>query len=140
MSRTAGARVVIQGRSTAALSSRRAHSSNSASRTPAAKLTAARKLKSPKGSLRRVPPAPPTQSSVSRHKRKPVKPPTPLRSPPPPKRLGDDLHELVSQDAFAESAGANEIRLVAGRSGDHAAVYHTLLAIFQGPSRNEFQL
>ena len=29
--------------------------------------------------------------------------------------------------------------MVWGRSGDHAAVYHMLLAVFQAPSRDEFQ-
>ena len=45
----------------------------------------------------------------------------------------------VQQDAFADSPPSDEIRLVWGRSGDHAAVYHMLLAVFQAPSRDEFQ-
>jgi predicted acetyltransferase len=33
---------------------------------------------------------------------------------------------------------SSELRLALGRSGDHASVYHMLLAVFQGPSREEF--
>jgi predicted acetyltransferase len=53
-------------------------------------------------------------------------------------RLGDSLREPLSQDVFSEAVAPGELRLVLGRSGDHAAVYHTLLAIFQNPSREEF--
>jgi predicted acetyltransferase len=53
-------------------------------------------------------------------------------------RLADALHEPLHQDAFSEAAPPGELRLVLGRSGDHAAVYHSLLAIFQSPSREEF--
>jgi len=41
-------------------------------------------------------------------------------------------------DAFSESPPVGQVRVVTGRSGDHAAVYHMLLAVFQGPSRDEF--
>jgi len=46
----------------------------------------------------------------------------------------------IDRDVFSESAVPGEIRLVQGRSGDHASVYHMLLAVFQGPSRDEFHL
>jgi predicted acetyltransferase len=42
-------------------------------------------------------------------------------------------------DVFSESPPVGQARVVTGRSGDHAAVYHMLLAVFQGPSRDEFQ-
>ncbi len=54
-------------------------------------------------------------------------------------KLSESLVGPVQQDAFAESPPSDEIRLVWGRSGDHAAVYHMLLAVFQAPSRDEFQ-
>ena len=57
-----------------------------------------------------------------------------------PARLGDTLSEPLPQGIFSEAVRPGEIRLVLGRSGDHAAVYHTLLAIFQNPSREEFYL
>ncbi len=53
-------------------------------------------------------------------------------------RLADTLREPLCQDSFSENAAPGELRLVLGRSGDHAAVYHTMLAIFQSPSREEF--
>ncbi len=62
----------------------------------------------------------------------------PAAVPPRPK-LADALVGPVQQDAFADSPPSDEIRLVWGRSGDHAAVYHMLLAVFQAPSRDEFQ-
>ncbi|HTQ40269.1 MAG TPA: GNAT family N-acetyltransferase [Pirellulales bacterium] len=46
----------------------------------------------------------------------------------------------MRQDVFSETTPTGEARLVLGRSGDHAAVYHSLLAIFQGPSREEFHV
>jgi predicted acetyltransferase len=55
-------------------------------------------------------------------------------------RLGELLLAPLEQDAFSEGVGPGEVRLVLGRSGDHAAIYHTLLAIFQGPSREEFHV
>ncbi len=58
---------------------------------------------------------------------------------PPRPKLADALVGPVQQDAFADSPPSDEIRLVWGRSGDHAAVYHMLLAVFQAPSRDEFQ-
>ena len=59
---------------------------------------------------------------------------------PPAPRLSDQLRVNVDRDVFSESAVPGEIRLVQGRSGDHASVYHMLLAVFQGPSRDEFHL
>ena len=44
----------------------------------------------------------------------------------------------LESGAFAEMPPTNELRLAIGRSGDHASVYHMLLAVFQGPSREEF--
>ena len=43
------------------------------------------------------------------------------------------------QDAFAETPPPGEIRMVWGRSGDHAAVYHMLLAVFQAPRATSFK-
>jgi predicted acetyltransferase len=41
-------------------------------------------------------------------------------------------------DVFSESPPVGQARVVTGRSGDHASAYHMLLAVFQGPSRDEF--
>ncbi|HEY2882504.1 MAG TPA: GNAT family N-acetyltransferase [Pirellulales bacterium] len=61
-------------------------------------------------------------------------------SPPPAtkQRLADTLPALAADDVFSEVPPAGEIRLTIGRSGDHASVYHMLLAVFQNPSREEF--
>ncbi len=61
------------------------------------------------------------------------------RAVAPRPKLSDALVAPQQQDAFAETPPPGEIRLVWGRSGDHAAVYHMLLAVFQAPSRDEFQ-
>ncbi len=55
-------------------------------------------------------------------------------------RLVEQLRGHLDQDVFSETPVPGEVRLVAGRSGDHASVYHMLLAVFQGPSRDEFHL
>jgi predicted acetyltransferase len=76
-----------------------------------------------------------SQPIAIRRERKLAKNTTPqVRLP----RLGDALSNLTRQDVFSETGAPGEARLVLGRSGDHAAVYHALLAIFQGPSRDEF--
>ena len=64
---------------------------------------------------------------------------TVVREPVKRPRLADTLREPLGQDAFSENAAPGKLRLVLGRSGDHAAVYHTMLAIFQNPSREEFR-
>lgn len=53
-------------------------------------------------------------------------------------RLANELDGPVRQDGFSETPPAGQARLVWGRSGDHASIYHMLLAVFQGPSRDEF--
>src|SRR5262249_56219795 len=53
-------------------------------------------------------------------------------------RLADSLNGPVFQDGFTEIPSPGQVRLVWGRSGDHASIYHMLLAVFQGPSRDEF--
>jgi predicted acetyltransferase len=56
----------------------------------------------------------------------------------PPTKLADSLGPLATPGAFGE-VRPGQLALVAGRSGDHPSVYQTLLAVFQGPSRDEFQ-
>ena len=53
-------------------------------------------------------------------------------------RLADMLIGPTLQDGFTETPAPGQVRLVWGRSGDHASIYHMLLAVFQGPSRDEF--
>jgi GNAT superfamily N-acetyltransferase len=52
--------------------------------------------------------------------------------------LADSLGPLLSPDAFGEIPHG-QMAVVVGRSGDHPSVFQTLLAVFQGPSREEFQ-
>ncbi|MCC7087014.1 MAG: GNAT family N-acetyltransferase [Pirellulales bacterium] len=56
----------------------------------------------------------------------------------PPAKSGQSLGPLISGGAFGE-APHGQFALVAGRSGDHPSVYQTLINVFQGPSRSEFQ-
>jgi GNAT superfamily N-acetyltransferase len=60
-----------------------------------------------------------------------------VRAAVPRVRLAEKLKPLESAP-FSEMPPTSELRLALGRSGDHASVYHMLLAVFQGPSREEF--
>jgi predicted acetyltransferase len=162
------AAVVLGGKSVAAQSSRRANSSNRLRRRSSSSTSPA-KVGKPQAATRREPSGSlvPTNRSTKATRFQPASSgraaanrqttvarrsatrkstgPGPreqrLRAPQVEKtRLGDSLREPLEQDAFSEAVPPGQMRLVLGRSGDHAAVYHTLLAIFQNPSREEFHL
>jgi predicted acetyltransferase len=57
---------------------------------------------------------------------------------PPRRKLAETLVGSITPSDFSDSPPTGDLRLALGRSGDHASVYHMLLAVFQGPSRDEF--
>ncbi len=61
-----------------------------------------------------------------------------VAAPTPRLKLADSLKGPVEPGDFCESPPGGQLRMATGRSGDHASVYHMLLAVFQGPSRDEF--
>ncbi len=55
-----------------------------------------------------------------------------------PSKLGSSLGPLITPTDFGQIL-PGQLCVAKGRSGDHPSVYQTLLAVFQAPSRNEFQ-
>jgi predicted acetyltransferase len=154
MSRTTTSQVVSQGSPRVASSGRQAKSSIRSRKRPTGsnpkqkpadlhRESAAPKLKlmarASRGSRRKMPSKAtrlmPNQSSTFRQE---IKTTEKNVSFVRQARLHKTLPLLVRQNVFSEATAPGEAGFVLGRSGDHAAVYHTLLAIFQGPSREEF--
>ncbi len=146
----AGAPVVSQGSRTAARSSRRiaAPKQNSTPRVqsragPANRSKQATSSKKPKNFRRK-----PGGSQKSRRRltdlvcsdtaRSAESLASAVSAPPLRPKLADSLTRPIEPSDFSDPGPTGQLHLATGRSGDHASIYHMLLAVFQGPSRDEF--